>query len=44
MRGHASEIDASRIKFNEEQDVESTQEHGIDVEEVGGKRGRCLGA
>jgi hypothetical protein len=37
MRGHTSEIDASRIELDEEQDVDPAQEHGVDMEEVDGE-------
>jgi hypothetical protein len=38
VRGHAREEGFATLKVDEEQDIQSSQRHGIDVEEVARER------
>jgi len=40
--GHAQDMDVAGIDLDHEEHVQAAQEHGIDVEEVGGEGHRSL--
>ena len=44
MRGDAEDVDAAAGDFHDEQDVESAQPDGVEVEEVGGQQPGRLGS